>query len=1375
MASFLANTKNSRRVFPINSWIDGLSDFNKLGGSYLWARGVDYRTEPSQISLLPQPILEVGQSLVKGLPKWGEQVVGRTAPLGNSTNLISNNSFETNTTGWTLGADFSRSTTQAYLGTHSIKQVSTTGSVAFTTASGSGIPTTQFTDYQLIFYTRVAITSGSGAHLQIQGGAIGGANLLIADTVLGDTASSWVPITVTFNSGIYTSIFLNIFNAGGNLTAFYDAFSLIQINSLATFITDDIGNVYKRYSNGASVNLFTMPNSHGNGLGYYGEQDYLYITSDNAIGRYGPISSGTPTFVSDYLASIGGVPTNTNSFSVVAANSDYAVKTTPSSALKVTGDLSLEAFIKPASLPAVGSSMTLVGLWKESGNHRGYIMDILGISGVFGTQADGSLTISSNTTDSPIDSACSGTINTNQLFATNASFAVGQKILIIQMQGSGAGTRQETTIQGYDGTNNIITTQDALNFSYNSSGGNTAQVIVQKQYATVTINSGVALTAKAWNGTVGGIITYRAQNTVNNGSIVADGCGFRGGAGGDGTSPYQAFQGEGTGGTRTQSQAANGNGGGGGLQDHTESAGGGGGNQTAGAYGTATNLAQRGTPGGTSGSTDLATLTFGGGGGGTADETLSRNATGGNGGGIVYIITASLTMGASATISANATTVGGSSGGGGSILLRAQTATLGTAQISAQEAGGSSNGHGGSGYCVIDYLTSVSGTTTPTLNAIQDNTLVTTTSYEVRLGISNDGTAFEYLTQTLQNIAIGTWDRVQVSWTSATSTATFYEGGNLVGTATGTKTAISASSADFAIGADFGASAYGNFFDGYINDVRVWNTQQTQAQFIANNLINLEGVGGGLVGEWFLTASPNDLTANANNVVPTGSSTPGYVTDVPFSGATARLDLDQTGGGTGQIYTLPTVLTEAAALSFVPAQDPQKSFQINISAKGTGDWTLVVHNGLNQVVEQMTVVTASLPSSGLYEFVYSAVFTPVVGATYHIHLYSTVGDGSIVTGSASDITTATYNTYYQFLLTDYDFHPIYQAINDLLIGNGRYVAKLSAAGGDGQPGFNAAGYKAQRLRLPAGWRVRCFAVWNEYYAIGCWKGSAIKDFDQGMVFLWDGYSVTYNSFFYTPQGAVNAMYGENGTLYIMAGYKGDLLEYTGADMAVKVKRIPKIGKGNYMEVLPSGMTYWQSLLRISVGYNSDSTTLERGVYTWGTPNTINYPNKSLSYDYPISTGNRGTSVAMGLLLPVGGDLLIGWQDNVANGIDNVNINNAPQTTGTLEEIITDLGAYYKNKEELTIRADHLPLGIGANVDVKYKINYEDNWHNLGISGQVVGDTKTRLPIPAADGGQFHAIQIATDLYASSGISPVLLEHSQDVDMLLTESDESASL
>jgi hypothetical protein len=60
----------------------------------------------------------------------------------------------------------------------------------------------------------------------------------------------------------------------------------------------------------------------------------------------------------------------------------------------------------------------------------------------------------------------------------------------------------------------------------------------------------------------------------------------------------------------------------------------------------------------------------------------------------------------------------------------------------------------------------------------------------------------------------------------------------------------------------------------------------------------------------------------------------------------------------------------------------------------------------------------------------------------------------------------------------------------IAIGNERYVAT-----------YDASTYSANKIRLPSGYRVRCFAQWREYLAIGVLEGTNIYDFDDGIIFL----------------------------------------------------------------------------------------------------------------------------------------------------------------------------------------------------------------------------------------------------------------------------------
>ena len=130
-----------------------------------------------------------------------------------------------------------------------------------------------------------------------------------------------------------------------------------------TYIYDESGYLYKRVnSTRAYTTLRQVSDSHGNGLEYYAEDDFIYYTSDKALGRYGLINNSfeDSTFVDDFLGSEGGEPTNTHSATLVAASSQYFTRV-DGSQLSITGDISMEAYLNLASLPSSGNEMVVMG------------------------------------------------------------------------------------------------------------------------------------------------------------------------------------------------------------------------------------------------------------------------------------------------------------------------------------------------------------------------------------------------------------------------------------------------------------------------------------------------------------------------------------------------------------------------------------------------------------------------------------------------------------------------------------------------------------------------------------------------------------------------------------------------------------------------------------------------------------------------------------------------------------------------------------------------------------------------------------------------------------------------------------------------------
>ncbi len=302
---------------------------------------------------------------------------------------------------------------------------------------------------------------------------------------------------------------------------------------LRTFSYGNTGNIYQKTTDAWSL-VHTAANSQGNGLAYFTADAALYYTQDTTFGRLLDACTGS-SFYDDVLGSEGGAPTNTKSIDFERSSSMYASRADTAST-SITSDLTIEAYLKLESLPATGEKYVVVSKWDENSNKRSYKMDFTTTSDFFGDGRDSSLTISADTTEDPLDANCSGTSGGYILTLTNehASFtaAAGDRVLVHQTRGTGAGSQQVVEVSSY--TAGTLTLAEPLSFSPQHSAtttvANKAQVRVLKQHTTVTVNSGITYTCKAWDGLKGGIIGWFASGAVSIiGTVTASGKGFRGG------------------------------------------------------------------------------------------------------------------------------------------------------------------------------------------------------------------------------------------------------------------------------------------------------------------------------------------------------------------------------------------------------------------------------------------------------------------------------------------------------------------------------------------------------------------------------------------------------------------------------------------------------------------------------------------------------------------------------------------------------------------------------------------------------------------------------------------------------------------------------
>ena len=144
------------------------------------------------------------------------------------------------------------------------------------------------------------------------------------------------------------------------------------------------------------------------------------------------------------------------------------------------------------------------------------------------------------------------------------------------------------------------------------------------------------------------------------------------------------------------------------------------------------------------------------------------------------------------------------------------------------------------------------------------------------------------------------------------------------------------------------------------------------------------------------------------------SSSPSLVSFTAV-GSTDNIDqsLDPT-GAYANTYTLTTAVNEWAThkQTFVPTKSKTTRIWVWVVAKGTGNWTLVVHDASNVVQATATIANASLTNGAFNYFTVPSNVTAL--GTYHFHVYSTVADGTAKVNTAWDLETCSFiENYYK--------------------------------------------------------------------------------------------------------------------------------------------------------------------------------------------------------------------------------------------------------------------------------------------------------------------------------------------------------------------------
>lgn len=471
-------------------------------------------------------------------------------------------------------------------------------------------------------------------------------------------------------------------------------------------------------------------------------------------------------------------------------------------------------------------------------------------------------------------------------------------------------------------------------------------------------------------------------------------------------------------------------------------------------------------------------------------------------------------------------------------------------------------------------------------------------------------------------------------------------------------------------------------------------------------------------------------------------------------------------GGTNT-YTVPNTIQETTVnrRPFVTDIEPIVRNGVKCVAKGTGDWTLTVHDDANNVLGTATITNANMVAGQVNYFVFSPGLRAIVstnnftstssgGRTYHYHVTATGTGATLQTTTADSLVDCDMELWASALVpTVNGLHPIYNFAQLTLFANEKYVAAYEPL----QDLPTTSDFQRHRLQLPSGFETNGIAQLELYAAFTAEKRStsAAQDFQESKLLLWDGRQTTYNRFFDIPEGSAESLTSHKNVLYMIAGGKlylssggqpVDKWAFRGTD-----SEYSNIADSTHVN--PHMMTVRRGVLLMGYPSITTVTSLEHRVYGYGRKND-NYP-VSLTTNYSLSTGtslNDGSNnLRIGMVKNYGDTLYISWREGTTYGVDIVNNSSTPASSFEVSLRYFDNEKPYK--EKLAKRGlavfDDLPAGVSLRM--WYKLNGESTKHYSTDDGTayVTSGNVVQVSIPR----QFIGVEVGLEGTISGTTSP----------------------
>lgn len=150
----------------------------------------------------------------------------------------------------------------------------------------------------------------------------------------------------------------------------------------------------------------------------------------------------------------------------------------------------------------------------------------------------------------------------------------------------------------------------------------------------------------------------------------------------------------------------------------------------------------------------------------------------------------------------------------------------------------------------------------------------------INMAVSSSGSSFGYA-RVNYTFSTATWYHIAAVYTvGVNGTVEFFVNGSSIGSANTSINGVYDGTAQFRIGAHQDMDGQNLYFDGKIQDVRLWNTARSGTDISNLRYKRLTGTETNLSGYWPLNQQADDSTTNGNDLTLSGS--PAWVSDTNF-------------------------------------------------------------------------------------------------------------------------------------------------------------------------------------------------------------------------------------------------------------------------------------------------------------------------------------------------------------------------------------------------------------------------------------------------------------------------------------------------------------